>query len=124
AQFVADVRTRPLSPADYEALRRWAGRCAVELASGQPEWLDDRGAINLPPPVEVFTAGALARAADMLPRRRAFARCALLRLGQWALECREFVTPQRRRLARRLPELVDEMLAGLDAFVAACAAAD
>src|SRR5262249_33668992 len=122
AHFVANVRTRPLSARDQDSVRRWADVCAAELAQGEPEWLGAPGAINLPPPVETFMAGALARAVDMLPRRRAFAQCALLRLGQWALDCRDFAAPRRKRLARRLPDLVAEMLGGLEAFVDTCAA--
>jgi hypothetical protein len=75
---------------------------------------------NLPGATELFLSGALEFSRDMPRRRRDFARAALLRLGQWALDCRDFKAPRRRRLAERLPELVDDMLAGLSEFVASC----
>jgi hypothetical protein len=58
----------------------------------------------------------------MTPRQRAFARCALLRLGQWALDCRDFDAPRRKKLARRLLELIDEMFKGLREFRCNCRA--
>jgi hypothetical protein len=44
-------------------------------------------------------------------------------LGQWALDCRDFDAPRRRRLAEKLPTLVDEMLDGLHEFALACRSA-
>ena len=121
AHFVAAVRTTPLSHNDEDAIRRWADLTATVLAqSGVENWFGSAGVVNLPRPVETFIAGALAYAEGLLPRRMAFARCALLRLGQWALDCRDVSAPRRRRLARRLPLLVDEMLRGLRELVEVC----
>src|SRR5262249_40257610 len=54
------------------------------------------------------------------PRQRAFARCALLRLSQRSLDCKDFPAPRRAKLARQFPELVETMLSGLRDFVAHC----
>ena len=121
AHFVATVRTTPLSRNDEDAIRHWADVTAGVVArSGMEVWLGSAGMVNLPRPVETFIAGALACAESLLPRRMAFARCALLRLGQWALDCRDFSSPRRQHLALRLPLLVDEMLAGLRELVESC----
>ena len=122
AHFVASVRTRPLSEDDEDVIRTWADVAATELASHDVSWVQRTRVHNLPNVVSVFMAGALDLGVWMFPRQRAFARCALLRLGQWALDCRDFEAPRRKRLARRLPELVDEMLAGLREFTSLCQA--
>lgn len=124
AHFVSSTRTTPLSETDASDLRRWARACSDRLGGRDPEVSELPNIVNLPKAVEIFMAGGLALSDELIfPRQRAFARCALLRLGQWVLDCRDFVKPHRSRLARRLPELVDEMLGGLDEFVDDCARA-
>lgn len=123
AHFVASVRTAPLSPNDQEILRRWAARCARLYGGPGPKVRKKSVLRNLPPAVEFFVAGSLNLASKLpSPRHEAFARCALLRLGQWALDCRDFVSPRRRMLARKLPELTDQMLLGLQEFTNGCRA--
>ncbi len=123
ARFVADVRTRPLSPGDEGAVRQWADDAARALSGPDLSWVPGARVPNLPGATKLFLSGALELSRNMPQRRRNFARAALLRLGQWALDCRDFKAPRRRRLADRLPELVDEMLGGLAEFVASCSAA-
>lgn len=121
AHFVTEVRTTPLSPADEEAVQAWSAQCAEMFGRGDSEAVELPRIRNLPPAVETFIAGSLEQAADLpYPRQRAFARCALLRLGQWAMESRDFRTVRRRLLGTRLPELVNEMLEGLRDFALAC----
>lgn len=120
ATFVADVRTRPLSLGDEDAIRRWARRTETKLTEPDLSWVPRAGIANLPTATELFLAGALELSRGMLPRRRAFARAALLRLGQWALDCRDFTAPRRSQLADRLPILVEEMINGLQELVATC----
>ncbi|MGH7439526.1 MAG: DNA methyltransferase [Polyangiaceae bacterium] len=121
ACFVTDVRTRPLSTQDEDALRTWAEEAARDFGGPLTEDVDIPGIENLPRAVEVFMAGS-SDLSDKLEFRRqqTFARCALLRLGQWVLDCRDFVSPRRKQLANRLPVLVDEMIAGLHEFVENC----
>ena len=121
AHFVTDVRTTPLSENDEWLIEDWADLCAERLAHGADlGWVDRPTIKNLPEPVKMFAAGALALAEFPLRRQRAFARCALLRIGQWALDCRDFTSPSRSYLARRFPTIVREMLAGLREFVEGC----
>ena len=124
AHFVVDVRTTPLSAADGMYLQAWAGSCEELVRSDLTE--DTPGTPNMPRVLESFVAGAL-RLAERMPRQRqrAFARCALLRLGQLAMETttRDFVVPRRRWLARKLPVLVVEMLGGMQEFVDECRSA-
>lgn len=120
ARFVADVRTRPLSTADESAIRDWAYRASDLLRKSDLSWVQAEGVRNLPRATELFMAGALKLSEGMLPRTRDFARAVLLRLGQWALDCRDFKAPRRSRLAERLPEYVDDMLWGMRQFVLDC----
>jgi len=120
AHFVADVRTTPLSLADEALITEWADFCSQALCE-DISWVERPGIRNLPGAIESFIAGALEIAQELyFPRQRAFARCALLRLGQWALDCRDFAAPRRRRLAKQLPVLVGSMLEGLRDFVTRC----
>lgn len=121
AHFVVQVRTRPLSRRDEMIARQWADTVA-EVSGGPDEMWSPPGIQNLPSTVETFMARALSVSDVVMPleRQRAFARCALLRLGQWALDCRDFAAPRRSHLAHRLPELVEEMLEGMQVFVADC----
>lgn len=121
AHFVTTVRTTPLYPQDERIVRQWAAQAAVLFGGPEPTPVKRPRVHNLPIPVEVFIAGGLELIRELpLPRQRAFARCTLLRLGQWALDCRDFVAPRRRRLGKKLPSLAKEMLEGLGDFVNAC----
>ena len=121
AHFVARVRTTPLSIEDEARLRHWARQVAADDACARtPEpWAGQLP--NLPPTMKTFLAQALQRSKTLrFPRQRAFARCVLLRLGQWALDCRDHITPRRERLGSKLIELTDQMLDGLTDFVGQC----
>lgn len=119
AHFVASTRTRPLSKNDEECIRQWARSTARSFRDFRPEPLSR--VKNLPLAVRVFTWGALALSERLpFPRQRTFARCVLLRLGQWALDCRDREAPSQRNLAEKIPELTNEMLGGLREFVKLC----
>ena len=120
AHFVASVRTRPLSDADADAIRNWAQKAAATLTESDLSWTQGLESRNLPRATEMFMSGALELAEDLLPRRQDFARGILLRLGQWALDCRDFQAPRRSRLAERLPIYAEEMLRGMNELVESC----
>jgi hypothetical protein len=123
AHFVSDVRTAPLSTADEELIRTWAA-LVDDPVEGDKAPRATPLVVNLPRTVEEFMRGMLFTMSRLpFPRQRSFARCVLLRLGQWALDCRDFVAPGRTRLAAKLRELSSEMLDGLAEFVAGCGAA-
>jgi DNA modification methylase len=123
AHFVSTVRTTPLGGTDQARVRAWAASCGRLPGNHEVSILASGDVPNLPRSVQSFVAGALALADAELrsPRQRAFARCALLRLGQWALDCRDFSAPNRRHLARRLPDLLESMLLGLSEWLERCA---
>jgi hypothetical protein len=121
AHFVTNVRTAPLSARDEVLLRQWALDTARLYGGPLANRSYDRRVKNLPPAVEIFLAGSLGLAEQLpLRRQRDFARCVLLRLGQWALDCRDFVAPRRRWLAHKLPQLTDEMINGMQELVGTC----
>ena len=123
AHFVAEVRTTPLSQRDEVELLAWVERATVLRRHDEVVGLPRSGSVNFPRAVELFITEALEHAKTLrFPRQRAFARCALLRLGQWSLDCRDFVMPRRRLLANQLPILVRNMLDGMTEFVDNCAA--
>lgn len=118
--FVATVRTTPLSDSDQFAVRDWARRSATTYR----RCFSENRVPNLPRTVNLFMSAAIAQATTLcFHRQQRFARCALLRLGQWALDCRDSAAPHRRLLANKLPELVDQMLDGLRQFVGRCSEA-
>ncbi len=125
AHFVARVRTTPLSQSDEDWIRHWANRIATCSSDSKSASTRDRPVQNLPRTMQAFIANALVSTVRLLPfpRQRGFARCVLLRLGQWALDCRDHATPSQSKLAERLPELTDQMLQGLREFVEMCQAA-
>ena len=118
AHFVASVRTRPLSNADIAALRVWARADAKRARLRVPY---DKRVRNLPAMAGRFFAQEIAATQELrFPQQEAFARCALLRLGQWALDCRDANVPEASLLRHKLTELVDEMLGGLVEFTNRC----
>lgn len=120
SHFVAKVRTTPLSSRDEDDLVSWAHSAGEKRSdyAGSQKSID---VVNLPGTVRDFMRDATAELERLrFPRQRAFARCALLRLGQWAVDCRDAESPPRARLAERLTTLTAEMLDGLRDFVDEC----
>ena len=120
AHFVTAVRTTPLCSSDERQLTAWAD-CCEQLRS--PKDVRARGGVrNLPRAIESFVSDARSLALFLRNERQsAFARCALLRLGQLAIDSTtRFENPRRESLARKLPVLVRDMIVGMQSFVAAC----
>ena len=118
AHFVASVRTTPLSPSDEEAVRQWVKSAAYILAGPFVDMVEPMGVHNMPEPLDRFMSAAITLLGKLSrDRQRSFVRCVLLRLGQWALDCREWRTPRRARLAEQLAELATRMLGGLGELV-------
>lgn len=114
--FVATVRTTPLSDNDRFSIRMWA---AAAQSHGQNR-CERISILNLPKAVTSFMQKAIVHIAELpFRRQRSFARCALLRLGQRVLDCRDHAAHDKKHLAK-LPQLVDEMLSGLQHFVKQC----
>lgn len=119
AEFVTRVRTTPLSIGDEVALVAWATRTAGR-ALGPTSPAVPPKVKNLPPSATAFLDRALGEVQTLdSSRQRRFARCVLLRLGQWGLDCR-LSTPRRSVLAEKLVTLTGEMLHGIGEFTARC----
>lgn len=119
AHFVTRVKTTPLSQADGS--RVLGAVSDIESAYRRRErkqpYRRDARIRNLPSDLEEFFAIAKAVVRNVpMARRRAFLRCALLGVGQWALESRDEL-PAGERLMMRLQEHTSSMLEGLDSLV-------
>jgi len=125
AAFIARVKITPLSRSDISSLKRWAVGIVPEFSYFIPaddvfEFIDFDKTKNLSLSrarfIKKAVAAALASLAQ-LPTVAAvnFARCAVLRVSQWALDGREHHTslPDFRR---KLTEMVLEMLKAAQAF--------
>jgi hypothetical protein len=118
AHFVATVKTTPLSPNDRETILEWLEKWSVCEIGNAP--IADERVVNLPYHIERLFEGWLC-ALDCLPepRQENFLRCALLKTGQWAIDCRDRI-PTYAEIRRALKENVTAMLGGLDELVVSC----
>ncbi len=110
AAFVGRVKTRPLSTNSWRTLREWANSLQVDDD-------EDVAAVDLPGDVGLVIATAMLRL-SRLPSGsvRPAGRCALLRLGQWALEsCHEL--PDKDRCLAKLDGIVNSMEIGMTRLV-------
>jgi hypothetical protein len=120
AAFIARVKVTPLSLNDFGAILQWFERDVPRLGYTVPisevrSFIDPEKTRNLSISkarfIKKVLADGLATVAEM-PSQRAlnFARCAMLRVGQWALDGRErhtTVTAFRERLAQTTEEMLD-----------------
>lgn len=118
AHFVATTKTTPLSQNDQDAIRKWLNLhlgCKVNAIN------EKQGKItNLPSHIYRLFASWMAHLSELPePRQRSFMRCALLKTGQWAIDCRENI-PSYREIRIALNVHVAKMLSGLNEFVASC----
>jgi hypothetical protein len=112
--FLGRVKTTPLGGDDLAKVIEWVWELPEHLNLHLPPvraipWAEAGYQRNLPWPMRKSIELALARI-HQLPRKRQqrFARCVLLRVGQWALDCRQ-----------RIPsaaEFRDELLDCLESF--------
>jgi len=119
AYLLATVKTTPLSEGDTAQIQKWARDLRVASQSNIKQWiqLDDTRLKNAPAEIKrVFSSAVLSLRQLGYPRQRRFARCLLLRWGQWALESRKTI-PDTSEMATKPVELADSMLDGLQSFV-------
>lgn len=120
AVFVTEAKTTLLTKAQRLALARWANLVVPSLSywdacDSTNEMLCDKRThnLNLPlaRPIKKYIRLALCSIASLPGREvQAFARCALLNVGQWALDGRKRTTPLSA-FRDRLRTVVHEMLA-------------
>lgn len=118
ATFVTEVKTTPLTSEDEHAITSWASN--LDLARSMKERVEleaDDYPRNLPASAQHVLAYLL-RTVSSLPRpeQQRFARCCLLRLGQWAIDAQHsFAAPELIR--DKLIIYVEEMIRGMRALV-------
>ena len=131
AVFTTRAKTTVLSGRDREYLRGWARRLTPKLnvrtristepdLQGLPRNLDNSAIWRLRKLISVAL-----NEAQRLPFARLgrFARCAILRTGQWALDGRDTI-PTVNEFRNRFPEIVEDMLHGAENFERRASAAD
>ena len=120
ATFVTRVKTTPLSQQDIAEIRIWvqAVRSAVAVQTDDTQ-LAEVPVKNMPVVAYRFFETATRLARDLrFTRRRQFARCALIRVGQWGLDARSSI-PDAAAFGDELENRVEHMLGGLSKFVSA-----
>lgn len=115
--FVTRVKTTPLSNQDKDKIIHWAQSLKFDNAFSCVSMEDDPRLKNLPKSVKNLLK-YLVTSIDSLefPRQKHFARCALLRLGSWAIDCRKNI-PQINDWKEQFIRHIEEMLNGLDDLV-------
>ena len=118
SHFVTRVKTTPLSERDAGELLDWGHfieHGTTVTNENSHSWLDHRTK-NLPEEMQCFFEAALSSLRFLrFPRQLRFARCVLLRVGQWALDGRQHL-PTKEELCRKVVVEVEEMLSGLSEF--------
>jgi hypothetical protein len=118
AHFVTSVKTSPLSEADSGLISNWIQDTLEAGRRGIGE--ESEGIKNLPWNLQRAWSDLIAQI-DWLPseRQRQFLKCALLKTGQWAVDCKESV-PSARKCADYFASQARSMIQQMDAFVLAC----
>jgi hypothetical protein len=118
AVFLAKVKTTPLSDKDLARIEDWVFELPQHLNLHRPPvratWWQSAGyQRNLPWPIRKLIELALARVCE-LPheRQQRFARCLLLRTGQWAVDCRERI-PTAEEFRRELFNFLEIFVEGM-----------
>jgi DNA modification methylase len=118
AHFVTSVKTTPLSRSDVELLRFWLGDVQAARLRGIAEV--EEPVRNLPRRLQRVWADLMEQA-DWLPvaRQKHFVRCALLKMGQAAIDCKDAI-PSGRETMKLLAEHLEEMIKGAEEFASSC----
>ena len=119
--FLSKVKTTPLTDVDLGRIEDWVCGLHAHLNLHQPPiraaWWQAAGyQRNLPWPIRKTIELALARLHELpFRRQQRFARCLLLKAGQWALDCRERI-PSAEELRLELFEFLDSFVHGMREF--------
>ncbi|MBI2857121.1 MAG: site-specific DNA-methyltransferase [Chloroflexi bacterium] len=125
SQFITRVKTTPLSERDAGELIEWGRSLELDMMAlhGETDVQSDHRAKNLPDEVRCFLGAAVQSVGRLrFPRQRRFARCVLLRVGQWALDNRQH-PPMTDKICAQINEEIQDMLTGLREFVQAAQSA-
>lgn len=120
--FVVRAKTTLLTRIEQHRVREWVKSATQEMNFRNPRsrvehLFDEQKTHNLTLPTarpikKALAQGLLAAESITSEAPKAFARCALLRLGQWALDGRK-VTPTLSEVRAKLPEITEDMLLGM-----------
>jgi hypothetical protein len=118
AHFVATVKTTPLSENDFAVLEDWLGQLRISPGRGRLPVTEP--VRNFPPEIQKLCYILKTQIHELpLERQRRFARCALLRTGQWAVDCKKSLPTPSALFAQFLINF-QEMIEGMREFSAAC----
>ncbi len=118
AVLVSQVKTRPRSRSELDDVSRWVTRLPAVLSvrgrTARDEWSNLNYFRNIDAPELSGVRNALIRARQSLdsiywPAGESFARCVLLRAGQWALDMR-IETPTRNEFRDKLIDMAEAMV--------------
>ena len=115
ANFITNVKTTPLSENDKNSIIDWA--LNINLSNISEVKIEANELKNIPDE-QKFILNHIANEIKNLelPRQRNFAKCMLLRLGQWMLDCRQSI-PTEDKIQVEFVKLVNQAIKGLDEFV-------
>lgn len=115
--FVATVKTTPLSKRDLEEIKQWSRRIEAELRIGSGARNAERAEDSLYKrnltgklwPIRKAIEIALSHLSELRnARQQRFARCAMLKTAQWALDCKTEI-PSLSRFRARFLSNVEQM---------------
>ena len=130
AVFLAKTKTTVLTEDDRHTVRRWADsvvanalslrNCAERanawIANGYQRNVNTRSTWRIRKTVELALAQLKSLTTD---NQRSFARCAVLRTAQWALDCRKTI-PTVAQFRSQFLDFTREMILGSTEFASAC----
>jgi hypothetical protein len=120
ACFITSVKTTPLSNRDQDDIIRWSEHFKLEETppSQYENNINDERLRNLPYDFCQFMIPTLRSLNELqYPRQQRFVRCALLKVGQWATECRQIV-PTVNEIKTKLQIEIRQMLLDMGKLVA------
>jgi hypothetical protein len=128
ATFVTKVKTTPLSEAELTEIGQWGGNLipALNLHCPTPR-ADSKAASGYQQNINGRTTWPIRKALDLAlkhvgelhtPRQRRFAQCALLRTGQWALDCRTTI-PSAEEFRQQFLSYLSGMIDGASRYAQA-----
>ena len=118
AHFVSRVKTTPLSNQDISEVFEWVESVKRLAPLRSVDGMSSRNLVrNMPSELAPFFETGIEFANELtFRRRRSFARCALVRVGQWALDSRATI-PSVSNCCDELENRVRRMVRGLDDLV-------
>jgi DNA modification methylase len=122
AYFITKTKTTPLSKNDYECIQQWADEIDENNPSTPQNLLTTNSYLdyyfkNVPQELAVYLQNVVTTTEILKFRRqRQFAKCIILRVGQWALDCKDNI-PSFAQMNNQIVIFTQEMISGLNDLV-------